>query len=105
MKTYSVLLTPEAETRLLHAFQHIQQDSPEIAERWLREVYVKIEALATLPRRCAVAREQPYFPDRELRQLIHHSHRVIFEVHDATSTVRVLYVRHGAERTVGESHS
>jgi len=96
------LIAPEAEARIADAFEYIHRDSPETAARWLRGIYAKIKTLNALPKRCAMAREQAFYPERELRQLIYHSHRVIFEVHEATATVRVVYVRHAAERTVGE---
>jgi plasmid stabilization system protein ParE len=54
-----------------------------------------------MPERCALARENEYFED-ELRQLLFKSHRIIFRVERSERIVRVLYVRHGRQRAIGE---
>jgi len=51
--------------------------------------------------RCSYAREREYL-EEELRQLVYKSHRVVFYVDKANSTVYVLSVRHGRRRAVGE---
>lgn len=63
------------------------------AERWIAGIETAIGKLATFPKRCSLAPETSAF-DREIRQLMYQSHRVLFTV-EATS-VHVLHVRHGA---------
>ena len=43
--------------------------------------------------------------EAELRQYIFKSHRIIFSVDDKAKIVRILYVRHGSMRAIGESES
>jgi plasmid stabilization system protein ParE len=54
-----------------------------------------------MPARCGVAREHGVL-GRDLRQYIYHSHRIIFRIEESTAVVRVLHVRHAAQRALGE---
>lgn len=101
MKSYRVLLTPEAEAGIQSAFDYIQNESPPAAARWLQDLYNAIVTLETLPERCSVAREQEYF-DEDLRQLLFKSHRIVFRI-EPENIVRVLHVRHSKRRTLGEA--
>lgn len=101
MKTYEVSVAPEAEAGIISAFQYIDEGSPENAAKWLRALYRAIATLETSPKRCALARESEYFADT-FRQLVFKSHRIIFRIDESEKLVRVLYVRHGSQRTVGE---
>jgi plasmid stabilization system protein ParE len=102
VKRYTVLVTPEAEAGIVSAFHYIRERSPMNAARWLRALYGEIDSLERFPERCSLARENEYFEDT-LRQLTLKSHRIIFRVEEARRIVRVLYFRHGGQRTVGES--
>lgn len=104
MKKYKVLVTPEAEAGIVSAFEYINERSPENAAKWLRGLYRKIHTLETVPERCSLARENEYF-EGMLRQLLFKSHRIIFRVEQAEKIVRVLYVRNGKQRTVGEQEN
>ena len=101
MKRYEVVVTPEAESEIVSAFEYIYLRSPQNATKWLRALYKKIDTLEGMPERCPIARENEYF-DETLRQLIFKTHRIIFRVEKAKKIVRVLYVRHGRQRTMGE---
>ncbi len=101
MKRYEVIVSPEAEAGIVSVFQYINERSPDRAAKWLRGLYRRIDTLETIPKRCALAREDDYF-DGTLRQLLFKSHRRIFRVEEAERIVRVLYVRHARQRTVGE---
>ena len=101
MKKYEVIVTPEAEAGIVAAFRYIHDRSPQSASKWLRALYSKIFTLESFPRRCSIAREQEYF-EEELRQLIFKSHRIIFQIEEKASVVRVLYIVHARQRAVGE---
>jgi plasmid stabilization system protein ParE len=104
VKRYEVIVTPEAEAGIVSAFQYINERSPGNAAKWLRGLYREIDTLETMPERCSLARENEYFEDT-LRQLLFQSHRIIFRVEQAERIVRVLYMRDGKQRSVGESDS
>lgn len=98
---YAVELTPTAEAELMSAFWYIHERAPLNAARWLKGVYTAIDTLETLPRRCGIAPEAEHLGE-ELRNLRFKSHRIIFHVDEPRRTVRILYVRHGAQRAIGE---
>jgi plasmid stabilization system protein ParE len=52
-----------------------------------------------MPARCAVILEAQDFP-YELRQLIFHSHRIIFQIVETRKTVVVLRVYHGSRERI-----
>ena len=101
MKKYSVEMTTTAERQLREAFHYIYERAPLNAGRWLNSIRDAIETLEFLPSRCGIAPESR-FVDAELRHLLFKSHRIIFEVDEATRTVRILYVHHSSMRPVEE---
>jgi plasmid stabilization system protein ParE len=96
MKRYSVEITTEVESSIRHAFYYIHERSPTNALNWLAGLYRAIDTLETMPGRCALIREQEAF-DEEVRELIHHSHRIIFTVDEEEAVVRVHTFRHTAQ--------
>ena len=80
---------------MLEAAEYIARDSDVAANRWMDGLIGVMESLSKMPRRCAIAREQAAF-EIELRNLIYHSHRIIFTITE--DCVRILHVRHAARR-------
>lgn len=98
--TYKVVVTPTAQRHLIEAFKYIAGRSPLNAERWFNRIQDAIASRGLMPKRCPLAPETEYL-DVELRHLIHKPYRIIFSIRGRT--VRVLYVRHGARRAIGEA--
>jgi plasmid stabilization system protein ParE len=98
---YQVIVTPEAEANITAAFEYIYQRSPMNATRWIRGLYSRIETFEEFPGRCGIAREAQQGGE-DLRQFIYYSHRIIFRIEEENGIVRILHVRHGAQRTIGE---
>ena len=94
---YRVQIGKEAHDELAEAFWHIHDDSPANAKIWLQGLYDKIDSLESMPERCAFARENDKF-EEELRQLVFHSHRIIFTIKG--KTVYVMHIRHGARKEI-----
>jgi len=94
-------MTPTAHSELQSAFLYIHAQAPLNAVRWLKGINKAIESLQDFPTRCGIAPESAYLGET-LRHYIFKSHRVIFFVDEAEKIVRVLYVRHGNMRAVGE---
>jgi plasmid stabilization system protein ParE len=69
------------------------EGQPLNALRWLDSLQEAIASLREHPQRCPRAPEAVHF-DREIRQLLFHSHRVLFVV-DGEDVV-VLHVRHAS---------
>ncbi|MGF1632247.1 MAG: hypothetical protein ACFCVE_00195 [Phycisphaerae bacterium] len=61
-------------------------------------MYEAIDTLDFLPRRCNLAEEDAHRP-YEVRRLILGRHLILFTIDDATGTVYILGLRHGARLT------
>ena len=76
------------------------------AARWYNGLEQAVDALATYPNRCPVAREARR-AKRKLRNLLYgkkpHVYRVIYEVDEGRQAVWVLTIRHGARRKLKAS--
>ena len=72
-RRYGVIVTPEAQTGIIAAFQYILERSPLNAQKWLRALYKKIDSLELMPERCSLARENEYLEDT-IRHLVFKSH-------------------------------
>ena len=55
--TYSVIITPNAEQDLRHAYRYIRKEAPAAASRWIRDARRTIKTLARNPERCPLAPE------------------------------------------------
>jgi len=102
VKRYKVVVTAEAEFSIRESFLYILDRSALHAERWLRGLFAEIDTLETFPDRCAFARESEYL-EEDLRQLLFHSHRVVFSIDQRNRTVCVHEVRHAARAALGEA--
>ena len=94
-------MTPTAERELRASFAYIYARSPQNALRWLAGINRAIDSLEEFPNRCGIAPESRHL-DAPLRHYVFKSHRIIFFADQSKKTVRILYVRHGSMRPVGE---
>jgi plasmid stabilization system protein ParE len=106
--SYRVEISSVAEVEADSAFLSISQVlSFEKARHWYEGLLSAIESLSEMPRRCSLARENDYFT-KEIRQLLYgqgrSSYRILFTIVEDgnVSTVRILHIRHSAQRTIGE---
>ena len=77
----------------------IARDSSTDAVRWLGAFWKSVRSLRSYPGRCPLAPED-VTSIVEVRQLVFGDYRVLFTIRD--SQVRVLHVRHGAMRPLGD---
>jgi plasmid stabilization system protein ParE len=107
--TYRVDVSEAAEAEIDAAYLWVSRHSPEWAGRWHFGLLEAIASLSEMPGRCPLAPESGYFED-EVRQLLYgrgrNIFRILFAVHQAEdgeeATVRILHVRHAAQRAIGE---
>ena len=104
MKKYTVEMTPTAQNELHEAFTYIHDQPPLNAIRWLKGINKAIGSLEDFPTRCGTAPESEHLGEM-LRHCIFKSHRIIFFVDEPAQTVRILYIRHGNVRAVGEAEN
>ena len=96
---YKVILQAEAASQAEAAYRWIAKDAPENAARWYNRLLDKIYSLEDFPTRCPLAPENDAF-DVEVRQLLFGNYRILFTIDGRA--VRILHVRHGARRRIGE---
>ncbi|MDB5322233.1 MAG: plasmid stabilization system [Phycisphaerales bacterium] len=94
---YRVIVLDEAFDDLDRILEYIKQDSPQNAVQTLDRLWNACQSLAMFPRRYKVHLH------RKARELTVHSvpfppYIVYYRVDDATHVVRVLTIRHGAQR-------
>lgn len=77
------------------SFMVREWQASEAVAKWLEELQTVIDSLAEMPRRFKLIDEQAHFVI-EVRQIVFHSHRVVFHVNDESNTVHVLRIYHGA---------
>jgi plasmid stabilization system protein ParE len=93
------------------AYLWISRRSPEKAGQWYAGLLQAIGSLCELPHRCSLARENAYF-EEEVRQLLYGRGRTVYRIlfvirepvaADEKASIRILHVRHGAQRTLGST--
>jgi len=72
------------------------------AERWWNGLLEALFSLERSPGRGSLVVEAP-LRVRGLRQILYHSHRIVFELDDQHAIVRVLRIYHGSRRGLRQS--
>ena len=105
---YRIEISSVAEADADRAFLSLSQlTSPVTASQWHCGLLEAIESLSFMPNRCPLARENEYF-SQEIRQLIYGRgrtrYRILFTILESeqVSKVRILYIRHSSQQTIGE---
>ena len=103
--TYHVVIQPKAE-RDIHdaAFWVLERSRSAVtALRWSRSIRAKIHTLKSSPLRCPIDPDSDAY-GVEVRFLLfgkhNNKHKILFNVNE--DTVRVLTVRHSAQRSIAE---
>ena len=96
--TYEVRITAPALDRIYEQATYIanEQQAPEIATRWLQRVLNAGDSLGEMPRRCARALEDVFFP-YEVRAMVIGQFVLLFTIVEETKTVWVISARHGRQ--------
>jgi plasmid stabilization system protein ParE len=99
--SYRVIVQPPAQADIEAAYLYIRERAPATADRWLDGLEKAIAELDRLPKRCGLARESKEFTE-EIRQFLYGrgywKYRILFVIRG--KAVRVLHVRHGAQRAM-----
>ena len=104
MEPYEIVFAPSAYEDLESALKWLTENAPEKVAEWYAAIQSTIQALSTLPERCAYAPENGLWGDEVLRQLLFQDYpskyRIIFTVR--RDAVQILNIRHGARRFIHE---
>jgi plasmid stabilization system protein ParE len=105
---YRIEISSVAEAQADAAFLSLSQlTSPAKASQWHCGLLEAIESLSTMPNRCPLGRENEYF-SQDIRQLLYGrgraAYRILFTILESEeiSRVRILYIRHSSQQTIGE---
>lgn len=101
MKQYRVVFTKRARENAIDAARYIARASPANSKKWYLGLRKAVNSLNRMPAPCGRARERGAF-NEDLRQYIYHSHRIIFRIEEELAIVRVLHIRHAAQRALDE---
>lgn len=102
---FSSIAKAEADAAFLSFSQFTTADRAQV---WYQGLIKAIVSLQEMPRRCPIARENKFF-SQEIRQLLYgrskQAYRILFTILDdqPIPTVRILYIRHVSQKTVGEA--
>ena len=92
-----VVWSPLALERAVEQAEHIAQDKPQAARRWLDALFASTDKLADFPQS---GRKTPELEDPSFREIQHGAYRVLYRVE--AEQVSILTVRH-ARRLLDES--
>lgn len=93
---YRVIISPHAIDDLENILDYVAQDSPANATRLVDRLIAEAESLELFPRRHAMVKADPSYG--ALRSMPSPPFRIIYEIVEAQRSVRVLAIRHGAQR-------
>lgn len=91
--TFRVRIAQRAQRDVESIYSWIAEHGPDhhAAVRWVDGLENAITSLDEFPARCPLAPEARFF-ERQVRQLLYHSHRVLFTIDE--EEVVVLHIRH-----------
>ena len=93
--TFKIVLTSSANRDLEQTVAFITQNSSQAAAQWTQRIQTAIATLQEMPGRAAKIPEASHW-GLDYRQLLVHSHRIIFRVDEAAQTVFVVRIYHAA---------
>ena len=96
-RRYRILLSKRVASDLERIFDHIAKDWPDAAAKMVDRILGSIERLKMFPHRNVVMGQSPRLK-HPVRSLPVPPYVVFFRVMDAQGVVRVVQVRHGAQR-------
>ena len=87
-----IFWSPLAVDRVSEIAHYMAQDNPAAAERWINEVFKKVEELKAFPEKGRVV---PEANNKSIRELIYGNYRIIYRIEEKKFSV--LTVRHGKQ--------
>jgi len=94
---YHTIILPQAASDLTEICTRIEQDSPQNAALVAQRLLDAIDSLELLPHRYKV-HEHRTDPTKRVHSMPVSSFIIYYRIDDASTTVRVLHVRHGVRR-------
>ena len=86
-------ISDEAHSDIDSIFDYIALDSPRYAKETSENIYSKIDDLEHSP---YIGRYVPEFKDKQYRELIYKSYRIVYSVSEIKNEIYIHFVVHGA---------
>ena len=93
---FKIILSPRAIRDLQEIVRYISFDNPVRAESFGRELIAKARLLISFPE---LGRVVPEFYDPNIREIVHHSYRIVYRVRPERRLIEVSRFWHGARGT------
>ena len=87
-----IVWSPLALDRASEIADYIAQDKPSAAEKWLENVFSKVEQLKSFPE---MGRIVPELGRKQIRELIYGNYRIIYGLEN--KRILILTIRHGKQ--------
>ena len=87
-----IIWSPLAVDRASEIAEYIARDKPSAAEKWIGNVFSKVEQLEHSPE---IGRMVPEIGKRHFRELIYGNYRIIYRVE--SNRISILTIRHGMQ--------
>ena len=87
-----IIWSPLAIERITEIAQYIAQDSPAASQKWVENIFSKVERLQLSP---ASGRIVPEVNRKEIKEIIFGNYRIVYRT--ATQNISILTVRHGRQ--------
>ena len=107
--SYRTEFTDVADMEVQNILLWLMGEAPERVEAWQQGLEDAVLSLSLLPSRCPFAPENAAF-SVPVHQLLYGAYRILFTLVDtdddgSSDTVRILHIRHGALRYLGEENA
>jgi plasmid stabilization system protein ParE len=91
---YEVILSFDARQDIYTTVIYLEQDKPKLtAENWKKRIIEALESLSQMPHRCPGVFEEEDIGG-EIRSLLCHPHKIMFEISEKDKRVVVLRIYH-----------
>ncbi len=87
-----IIWSPLAIDRVAEIANYIAQDKPTAAEKWVDEVFSKVEVLISSPK---LGRVVPEINKDQYREVIYGNYRIVYRIEE--KHISILTVRHGKQ--------
>jgi plasmid stabilization system protein ParE len=87
-----IIWSPLSVERASEIADYIAQDKPSAAEKWINNVFSKVEQLKSSPE---IGRIVPEINDTKFREIIYGNYRIIYRIEK--KQISILTIRHGKQ--------
>lgn len=88
-----IIWSPLAITRINAIADYIAEDSPEAAQKWVDEIFIKIERIEKFP---SSGRVLPEIARKDIREILFGNYRIIYRI--SANEISILTIKRSKQR-------